>query len=445
MVSPFKKPVVAGGLVLALAVGCGSTSAPDGPVATSSSAIQGGTDDTTHDFAVAIVQRVPRSLTIAVCSGVLLAPNLVATARHCVSDLADTQIDCATSTFTDTLPASDIWVTFGPTVHSNPPYTVSQIVVPQPMDVCGNDIALLILSQNIDLPQYVTPTVQPPMTDHNLYTTKVTAIGYGVDSPADMNGTSAGVRRIKQNIGLVCIPNDPIPADCYSDPALRQVISANEFEGGDGTCEGDSGSGAFDQGSFNIGKWVSFGVLSRGGVSPEGGTCLGSIYTRFDAWGQLLIDAAGQASMMGGYNPASWTGLPPNPNLDGGPSESEGGSCRSSGTLCTDDTQCCSMSCIAYDNAPFTCQCDNDNHCASGFSCQRGICAPQADAGPDAATRAGCSIGSGSATSGWWRSWRVFAAALGLVALATARRRRPCRTLDRRRTNEKPRYSGRDL
>src|SRR4029077_17977507 len=103
-------------------------------------------------------------------------------ARHCVSQITDTQIDCATSMFTATLPASDMWVTFGPTVHSNPPYTVAQIIVPQPMAVCGNDIALLILSQNqtIDLPQYVTPTIKPPMTDHNVYTTKVTAIGYGV-------------------------------------------------------------------------------------------------------------------------------------------------------------------------------------------------------------------------------------------------------------------------
>lgn len=434
-VSLLKKPAVASGFVVALAVGCASKGpsheAADDRVATTASAIQGGTDDTTHDFVVAVVQRIPRSLTIAVCSGVLLAPNLVATARHCVSQLTDIQIDCSTSKFTATLPASDIWVTFGPTVHSNPPYTVAQIMVPQPTDVCGNDIALLILDQNITLPEYVTPTIMPPMTDHNVYTTKVTAIGYGVDTPTDTNGTTAGVRRIRQNIGLVCIPNDPIPLDCYSDPVLRSIIAVKEFEGGDGTCEGDSGSGAFDQGNFNAGKWVAFGVLSRGGVSDEGGTCVGSLYTRFDAWGQLIIDAASQASMMGGYNPASWTGLPPNPNVDGGGSTSEGGACRASGALCSDDAQCCSMSCIAYDNAPFTCQCDSANPCASGYACQRGVCVPQQEGGAGHGVHAAsCSAGAnpGVGASGLRRA---FAAALAVGVMVKVRRRRRCRNLDR--------------
>ena len=434
-VPALKSLSLAGFLVLALAAGCGgpdlSRGVPAEPVATSSSAIQGGTDDTTHNFAVAVVQRIPRSGTIAVCSGVMLAPNLVATARHCVSQLTDTQIDCATSTFTGTLPPTDMWVTYGPTVHSNPPITVAQIVVPQPTAVCGNDIALLILSQNIDLPEYVTPTINPPMTDHNVYTTKVTAIGYGVDSPTDPNGTTAGVRRIRENIALVCIPNDQIPADCYSDPTLRQVIATNEFEGGDGTCEGDSGSGAFDQGSFDAGKWVAFGVLSRGGVDPEAGTCAGSIYTRFDAWAQLVIDTAGQASMMGAYNPASWTGLPPNPNVDGGTTAA--GSCRASGIPCTDDTQCCSMSCIAYDNAPFTCQCDNAHHCANGSVCQRGVCVSGPDGGgASSGATASCSIGSGSNTA-LGRGGGSAALALGALALTLARgwRRRSCRNLDR--------------
>jgi len=429
-VSALKALPLVGGLVLALAAGCGSTDESRGAsterVATSASAIQGGTDDTTHDFVVAVVQRIPRSGTIAVCSGVMLAPNLVATARHCVSQITDTQIDCATSMFTATLPASDMWVTFGPTVHSNPPYTVAQIIVPRPMAVCGNDIALLILSQNHDLPEYVTPTIKPPMTDHTVYTTKVTAIGYGVDTPSDPNGASAGVRRIRENIALVCIPNDQVPADCYSDPALRQVLAANEFEGGDGTCEGDSGSGAFDQGNFNNGKWVAFGVLSRGGVSPEGGTCIGSIYTRFDAWAQMLIDAAGQASMMGGYNPASWTGLPPNPKADSG--VVDGGSCRASGTVCTDDSQCCSTSCIAYDNEPFTCQCDSANHCTNGLVCQRSVCVPGADAGSGSSAAKGCSVGPGSKA---FSGWGGLAAALAVGALSRARRRKRCRNLDR--------------
>src|ERR1700679_4305354 len=78
-----------------LVVGCGGAGATDGgePTASSASAIQGGTDDTTHRFAVGIA-RDPGGLDQAICSGVLLAPNLVATARHCVASLSSTTLDC---------------------------------------------------------------------------------------------------------------------------------------------------------------------------------------------------------------------------------------------------------------------------------------------------------------------------------------------------------------
>ena len=45
-----------------------------------------------------------------------------------------------------------------------------------------------------------------------------------------------------------------------------------------------------------MGKWVAFGVLSRGGVSTDGTTCEQPIYTRFDAWGSLIVGAAQQAA-----------------------------------------------------------------------------------------------------------------------------------------------------
>jgi hypothetical protein len=74
------------------------------------------------------------------------------------------------------------------------------------------------------------------------------------------------------------------------------VLTATEFVGGASTCEGDSGSGAFEQGNFNQSKWVAFGILSRGGVSTDGTTCEQPIYSRFDAWGSLIVGAAQEAA-----------------------------------------------------------------------------------------------------------------------------------------------------
>ena len=156
-------------------------------------------------------------------------------------------------------------------------YAVSGGIVPTASNedgVCGNDIALLILSTNIQLPQYVEPVINPPMTDHSQWATTVAAIGYGIDTPTDMTGQTAGTRRIKENISLVCIPNDTTFTNCFSDPSVEAILTATEFESGDGTCEGDSGSSAYDQTQFNAGKWASFGVLSRGGVSTDGTTCV---------------------------------------------------------------------------------------------------------------------------------------------------------------------------
>src|SRR5271165_2200535 len=96
-------------LGLGWAAGCGSSDPARlafGPVGSESSAIQDGTVDTTHDFAVGIVQMTNQA--VAFCSGVLLEPNLVATARHCVSQLLSPQIDCSSSVFVSTYPPTDI-------------------------------------------------------------------------------------------------------------------------------------------------------------------------------------------------------------------------------------------------------------------------------------------------------------------------------------------------
>jgi hypothetical protein len=290
---------------------CGPAAQPGDPVAEIQSAIEDGTVDTTHTFAVGIVQlSMEQSGEVAFCSGVLLAPNLVATARHCVSNLSSTEISCGTSTFGTVVGANEVLVTTDTTISPNGNLIdVSTIVVPSGANekgVCGDDLALLILAKNIQLPQYVTPVISPPMTD-TMYSTSVTAIGYGVTTPTDQTGTTAGERRIKENVKLLCIPNDPNYTDCFSDPSAMQVLSANEFISGDAsTCEGDSGSGAYDQAAFDRGEWLAFGVLSRGATSQDGDTCIEPIYTRFDAWGSLLVSTAQQAAAAGRYTAPAW-------------------------------------------------------------------------------------------------------------------------------------------
>jgi MYXO-CTERM domain-containing protein len=420
-----KRLVVSGAVVLGTIAGCSSAPPPPEATAETVSAIQGGTTDTTHDFAVGIEIDLGGGEG-AVCSGALLAPNLVATARHCADKIADQQVNCATSTFGAAYSPSQYLVTNSPVLQQGAAiYAVAKIVTPTGAnqdDICGDDIALLILTKNIQLAQYVEPVLNPPMTDHSVWATTVTAIGYGIDSPTDTNGASAGTRRIRENIGLVCIPNDTTFTDCYSNPQAKSVIAATEFESGDGTCEGDSGSSAFDQTQFNAGKWVSFGVLSRGGVSSDGTTCVGSIYSRFDAWSQLIIDTANEAAQMGGYAPPVWA------SEDGGAvsasdaGNDDGGS-KSNGSACGADAECTSANCVSTGNTGFVCAspCGTGGSCSSGTTCESGFCFPSASS---SGKKGGCSVALADADPTHPVPWRAAALTLGLVGLALARRRR---------------------
>jgi secreted trypsin-like serine protease len=435
-----------GGLFFLWAIGCGSAPSFDQRTAKTTEAIQDGTVDVSdaYPFVVALINSGQQ---VALCSGSLLAPNLVATARHCVSILSGPpQIDCATSTFGSDVPVSQLLVTNDAKISMTGHFAaVTQVLVPsgaQQTQVCGNDIALLILDRNLTVPQYVTPTINPPMTDPR-YSIAVAAIGYGIDTPLDTSGMSAGVRRIRQNVGLSCVPNDPSFLGCYSTPGVAQFLSQNEFVSGDAsTCEGDSGSGAFDQGSFDRGQWVSFGVLSRGATDADSGTCVQPIYSRFDAWSQLLIAGATQAAIAGGYATPTWarpggvgdagaSGGQTRGN-DAGASNAQalgndaGPILLSDGTACGADGECQSHNCVSTDNVEFTCaNACNAGVCSAGFSCVSAFCfkTPNATAPRPVTHKSGCGAAPISGESDARTRTLALAAAM-IAALGLLRRNR---------------------
>ena len=86
-----KRVTVLGSLVAMLvAVGCSSRETPHTEVvASATQAIQGGTTDAAHPFAVGIGYDGKSKQAIR-CSGTLVLPNMVLTARHCVETIAQT-------------------------------------------------------------------------------------------------------------------------------------------------------------------------------------------------------------------------------------------------------------------------------------------------------------------------------------------------------------------
>ncbi len=456
--------------------GCG-VSSPANPASPAmeisrsvSSAIQAGDTDTTHTFAVGVVQI--SQTTVEFCSGSLLAPNLVATARHCVSQISSSQIDCSQATFGALLPASTLFVTTDTVITQNGgfiPVAQGGIYVPTESKVCGDDIALLVLSQSINLPGgypdgYVVPAISPPLTDPSRSKT-ITAIGYGIDTPTDDSGATAGTRRIKENVALACIPDDPTYTDCFSDPSAMQYMTAAEFVSGDETtCEGDSGSGVYDQVQFDAGKWVSYGVLSRGSVSADGLNCVQPIYTRFDAWGPLLSEAAAEAASRGGYALPSWatgvsisgdsgtaatddggqaagsssggasSGAASGGTLTGSSSSGGGSSLAANGAVCTSDNVCASQNCVSFDQVHYYCAvaCDAQNSCAPQFSCVDGnngndFCFPASSVGRGSSSGGGCAVAEPGTLADRRLSvlpwWLALLAAMGIARSARSRAR----------------------
>src|SRR5260221_14635552 len=72
---------------------CSSAPLPEGSASTSLPTINGKASDNTQDAVVLILYDAGGGNTYG-CTGTLLAPNLVVTARHCVSQTAETGIAC---------------------------------------------------------------------------------------------------------------------------------------------------------------------------------------------------------------------------------------------------------------------------------------------------------------------------------------------------------------
>ena len=417
--------------IAAVTGGCSSNSpAPSSEsIGTTQAAVQGGTTDTAHPYAVGVCLG-NKGQCQGICSGALIAPNLVLTARHCVSQ-SPQQIDCATAKFGAQYAASSMWITTYYKMFQSTTgwHQAAQIVTPSPTAVCGNDIALLVLKDNVSAGEAttVTPVVQYAMTDHTRYSSTVTAIGYGITAP---NANDSGTRRIRQDINLGCIPGDKL-IDCGNLTGAQ--LTVNEFVSGDSTCSGDSGSSAYEQKNFTKGVPVTFGVLSRGGDTST--TCVSPIYTRTDKWKDLIVATAISAAQTGGYPAPSWTQAPPPPPADAGTPTADAGTSGNSplGATCSDPTECASGACAApADGQASVCTqgCDvSAQDCPDGYQCvdtgaggQCFVKPPTTNSGNGNNGGGGCAVAADPNKPVPWKQGSVLA--LGLAALFLSRRRR---------------------
>jgi MYXO-CTERM domain-containing protein len=370
---------------------CGAAGSSDGPIASTSSAIIDGVASTTlQNYVVELLH--PVGAGAFVCSGSLVAPNLVLTARHCVSSVPDEGFSCDQSgngsdggALGADFPPASIYVYAGvdaPTQLTTPTSYGTQIFHDDATNLCNHDLALVEISPPIQgVPLAVLDLDSLVTTGETL-----TAIGWGVTE----TGLTPNMRLQRTSIPITAVG----PA---SDPAGYDIASS-EFEVGESICSGDSGGPAMDASNAVI------GVVSRGGngildasASDPATTCLGAstvnIYTETAPFRDVILAAFATAGAT--------------PTLVSVPM----------GEPCTTSTECTSGLCAAVGgDAGTTCTQDcATTACPSGSRCDvaggHSLCAP--------APSSGCVVAStdDAPASGWL-------ACVAALFLAPALRRR---------------------
>jgi len=164
--------------------------------------IQGGTLDTTSSNVVGILITVntAQGQSLAICSGSLIAPNLVLTAHHCVADVISNLGSCTATAFGTTYSPASFMVTmnatapqgvfntgFVPNIDNQTWFGVSAVAT-SGNTICGGDMAVLRLSTNINSVCPLIPRVDSAVTTGEAYT----AVGFGATGPTQ--NAPAGTR-----------------------------------------------------------------------------------------------------------------------------------------------------------------------------------------------------------------------------------------------------------
>lgn len=386
---------VIGGVLLLSAAGCGAPTEPDADeesVDETSSPISGGYMDDADTWTVGIVDFQGGSI----CTGSLIAPNVVLTARHCVSNTYNEAsgggVICSQTTHGVPFAATRFGVTTEQNMFDtgwNAWLDVVEVAVPPTENdlFCGNDVAILILKDSIpaEVAQWKTPRVDSALASDEEYF----AIGYGLTS--DANENSSGYRRRRDQLYVDCAEEA-----CPPDPQMRD----SEWLGDTGICSGDSGGPAVDLAQRVV------GVTSRGG--PQ---CSWPIYGSTHSWGDWIKETVRHAAELGGYEAPPYANDWPTDPLYNAPIGGACGECP----VCIKD-KCSRL-------------CDPNSPCPSGYACEEvdangtTACSPKPKPQPtDEEEETSCTV-SNTGGSDPTNPVPWFVGALGAVVAAAVRRR----------------------
>ena len=230
-------------------------SAPSETDASSASAalIGGDLSDNAHD-AVVFLRGYHLDNTFGDCSGTLLSPSVVVTAKHCVSEVEPGKFVCSgggalladgtgAGLFGAKLDTTRIEVYTGAQPNGAPVAHARAIFTTESADACHDDVAAVVLDTPLSLPFPALRSARPTVVGEN-----VRLLGYGT-------GDHPGVieRREIPSVRVIDVAKNDSLDDSNATTPRRTVAVA-----GGTACFGDSGGPAL---SMSSGALV--GVYSR--------------------------------------------------------------------------------------------------------------------------------------------------------------------------------------
>ena len=270
-------------------VACGAQPGSVEGTGTTTSPIYGGVEDDDAQQSpgvVAVEVDDGGGTTFELCTGSLVAPNVVLTARHCVSVQASTSVTCDQNGVSATPPdfGADeplgiihVFTGPAPSLLGTPAANAVAVFHPAGTTLCNLDLALVVLDKPIPGIEPMRVRLSGPPTIGEATRT----VGYGQNDQSAPIGT----RFRKDGVAVLAVGS--------TVSATGTPLGENEFEMGESMCNGDSGGPALDEATGAI-----VGIVSRGGACTDAS---GHIYTSLAGFATVFQQAfamAGGAPIM---------------------------------------------------------------------------------------------------------------------------------------------------
>lgn len=298
----------------------------DAAVTVSEAIVRGAPDRGRHPAVVAVLTGD------ALCTGVVLAKDVVLTARHCVAAVRVDAVECPAREpqVGRHVVASSVAIHVGDDVRAAPPVAFGRAIhAPASDAICDDDVALVTLDRPLE---GVTPLRLSRRRAR--VGDRVVAVGYG---QVGDRGRS-GVRRFRTDVVVT-------------------RTTPGELTVSESTCSGDSGGPAIDEASGEV-----VGILSRGS-----GRCAG-----VSAW-NVYVQTAAHLDLFARILGDSPEGAPVLAATDVGDPCVMASSCASGLCVTAEPASYCSRPC-----GPEIGRCPNGFRCARRTGVSAGVCARKA-------------------------------------------------------------------